>query len=212
MNYIEYFQMLGIDVRQRPCIVNPGNPHPGEGAVGDLYMDTDTGKLYKCTGVDPETDGHIWEPVEVGGYRHIITQEITTDEGVMQIDITQDKDGNPFSCSEFHIHMTIPPTQGAQLYIGSVMYSWMFFTSVARSASDERTLSIDLRHIGGGWWNGSMLAANNVSAVLNSARSGYDLYTNFRGPKVIGEKASSLCIWGGTAPFPDGTVIEIYGK
>lgn len=64
MNYIEFFQMLGIDVRQRPCIVNPGNPHMGEGGVGDLYMDSDTGALYKCTGVDPETDGHIWEIIE----------------------------------------------------------------------------------------------------------------------------------------------------
>ena len=145
------------------------------------------------------------------GFRHIATYTNDTGESVMQIDITQDKDGNPFSCSEFHILMTIPPTQGAQMYIGSVIWNWMFFTSVARSATASRTLSIDLRHIGDGWWNGSMLYGDNVTS-LPSTINGYNTYSNFRGNIAIGEKASSLCFYGGTAPFPTGTVIEIYGK
>ena len=145
------------------------------------------------------------------GFRHIATYTNDTGEDVMQIDITQDKDGNPFSCSEFHILMTIPPTQGSQLYVCSEMWKYMFFTSVARSTTATRTLSIDVRHIGDGWWNGSMLYGDNVTS-LPSAISGYNHYSNFRSNVVIGEKASSLWFYGGTAPLPNGTVIEIYGK
>ena len=144
------------------------------------------------------------------GYRHIVTRTIENDEG-LEIGITKDKDGNPFSCSEFHILITMPPTQGSQLYICSVMWSYMFFTSMARSATATRTLSIDVRHIGGGWWNGSMLYGDNVTS-LPSAISGYNHYSNFRSNVVIGEKVSSLVFYGGTAPFPNGTVIEIHGK
>lgn len=145
------------------------------------------------------------------GYRHIATYTNDTGEDVMQIDITQDKDGNPFSCSEFFIYAIIPPASGGQIYIGSPMWAWIFFSGEGKSTNATKTLSINISHKGGGYWSGNMLAANNVESAF-SAKSGSSLYTNFRSDSVIGEKANNLCFYGGNSPFPDGTVIEIYGK
>ena len=50
MNYVKHTNMLGIDVKEIPCIVSNGAPtQDTEGAVGMMYMDSDTGNLYKCT-------------------------------------------------------------------------------------------------------------------------------------------------------------------
>ena len=54
-----------------------------------------------------------------------------------------------------------------------------------------------------------MVALDNNENPFAST-SGYNIYMNFRSNKNIGEKASSLCFYGGT--YANGTVIEIYGK
>lgn len=66
MEYVESFRLFGTDVKQIPCIPGKGAPtETTEGAVGCMYMDTDTGALYKCTAVD---DGlYIWQTSEGGG-------------------------------------------------------------------------------------------------------------------------------------------------
>ena len=49
MEYIESFRLLGVQARQKPCL--PGQGAPAVPAVsGELYMDIDTGDLYKCVG------------------------------------------------------------------------------------------------------------------------------------------------------------------
>lgn len=62
MNYVKHLNALGLEMRQLPCYPGKGAPTSAtEGAVGDLYMDTDTGAVYKCTGV---ADGaYTWEPI-----------------------------------------------------------------------------------------------------------------------------------------------------
>lgn len=60
MNYVEYFNLLGVDAKQIPSITGEGAPTTStEGAVGCLYMNTLTGDMYKCTAV--ETDGYVWK-------------------------------------------------------------------------------------------------------------------------------------------------------
>jgi hypothetical protein len=65
MQYVNGFEIGGIPAKQIPCI--PGRGVPGEateGVAGCLYMDTDTGELYKCTGV---VDGlFIWSAIGGG--------------------------------------------------------------------------------------------------------------------------------------------------
>lgn len=60
MNYVNKFNLLGVEARQRPMLTGAGVPDsttPGD--VGELYMDTDTGRTYKCIN---DTDGvYVWE-------------------------------------------------------------------------------------------------------------------------------------------------------
>lgn len=59
MNYVESFNLLGVEAKQIPNITGEGAPTTTtEGAVGCLYMNTRTGDVYKCTAV---TDGvYTW--------------------------------------------------------------------------------------------------------------------------------------------------------
>ena len=58
MNYVQHTNMLGVEVKEIPCIVDSGAPtQDTEGAVGMLYMDTTTGELHKCTDAE---GGYTW--------------------------------------------------------------------------------------------------------------------------------------------------------
>ena len=63
MNYVENFNFYGIDAKEIPCIKGEGVPTKAtDGAVGCLYMDTNTKILYKCTTVSEGTC--TWETFE----------------------------------------------------------------------------------------------------------------------------------------------------
>lgn len=63
MNYVNSFDLFGVPAKQIPATPGSGVPTTAtEGAVGCLYMDTDTGNLYKCTSV---ADG-VYTWVEAG--------------------------------------------------------------------------------------------------------------------------------------------------
>lgn len=66
MNYVESFDMFGVDVQQIPCIKGVGAPTTAtEGAVGCFYMNIDNGAVYKCTAVADGT--YTWEEFKSGG-------------------------------------------------------------------------------------------------------------------------------------------------
>lgn len=49
MNYVDSYDIFGVEIKQIPCITGTGAPSTSTvGAVGMLYMDTDTGDMYKC--------------------------------------------------------------------------------------------------------------------------------------------------------------------
>jgi hypothetical protein len=102
MNYIENFNLFGVDAQQIPCIKNNGAPTSStEGAVGCLYMDTssDSKDIYKC--VSAHNGSYTWEKVvnvdkdyvddaikEVNGIKYI-TESVeahSLDYGVYMID------------------------------------------------------------------------------------------------------------------------------
>lgn len=62
MNFVESFNLLGVDARQIPCIKCKGAPTTAtEGAVGCLAIDEDTKDIYKCTSV--ENGEYVWEQI-----------------------------------------------------------------------------------------------------------------------------------------------------
>ena len=71
MNYVESFNLLGVDAKQIPNITGAGAPTiTTEGAVGCQYMDTLTGDIYICTDVDGGS--YIWNPLSGKGGIYII--------------------------------------------------------------------------------------------------------------------------------------------
>ena len=53
MKFVEGYNLFGEETRQISCIPHSGKPTDStEGAVGSLYMDTDTGDIYKCIKVE----------------------------------------------------------------------------------------------------------------------------------------------------------------
>lgn len=64
MNFVDSLKIFGVEARQKPSITGSGAPTTEtEGAVGEFYMDTDTGDVYKCTAV---TDGaYIWKNTNI---------------------------------------------------------------------------------------------------------------------------------------------------
>lgn len=144
-------------------------------------------------------------------FRHIATITNDTGEAVKQLELTRDAAGEPFSCSEFFVLATIPPATANQLYIGAGMWNWILFTAGGMSTSQTRTLAIELKHTGGGWWRGNKLSLDDVS-YLQTVTNGNNFYANFRSYVNVGERVSTLAFYGGNSAFPDGTVIEVYGK
>lgn len=60
MDRVKSFDLFGTDVRQIPCITGKGAPtKETEGAAGEMYMDTDTGKVYKCVSII--NGEYVWE-------------------------------------------------------------------------------------------------------------------------------------------------------
>ncbi len=62
MDYMESLDVFGLQARQRPCLKGNGEPTTStKGTVGELYMDTTTGLIYKCIG---ESKGvYTWQTV-----------------------------------------------------------------------------------------------------------------------------------------------------
>lgn len=61
MNYVDSFNLLGIEVKQIPCIVEEGTPTAyTAGATGMFYMDSSSGELWKCTGIDSNNNYYLW--------------------------------------------------------------------------------------------------------------------------------------------------------
>ena len=58
MNYVESFNLFGIEAKEVPCIKGSGAPTTATvAAVGCLYMNTDNGDMYKCISNE---DGYVW--------------------------------------------------------------------------------------------------------------------------------------------------------
>ena len=60
MNYVESFNLFGVEAKEIPCIKGDGAPTKSTiGAVGIIYMNTTNGETYKC--IDVYGDTYIWK-------------------------------------------------------------------------------------------------------------------------------------------------------
>ena len=211
MQFVESFDLFGTKVKPIASIRGSGAPTAEtEGAVGCLYMDTDTGNIYKCVGV--ANGVYTW--LDLGGavavpstYRHIRTVTVTEEEGAKQIDVDTDSEGNPFACSDFLIFATYPITTAQiQVYIGSPCWNWITFEPGAMATTEERKWRINLKHLADGYWGYDGVYTKNASYQSEST-----LRSTIRSDKTFGEKLSNLSFWA-QGVFPKGTIIEIYGK
>ena len=74
---VEYFNILGTKVRQNACITEEGVPSSTRKAlVGTLYMDINSGEIYKCT--SSNDNGTTWVVVGGGGSSTGSNVKITT--------------------------------------------------------------------------------------------------------------------------------------
>lgn len=66
MNFVESLEIFHVAAKEIPCLTGKGAPTAQtEGAPGVLYMDTDTGGLYKCRG--GSKNEYRWE-LQSGGF------------------------------------------------------------------------------------------------------------------------------------------------
>lgn len=74
MNFLESLEIFHLAAKEIPCLTGKGAPTTQtEGATGVLYMDTDTGGLYKCRG--GAKNGYLWE-LQPGGFTEADKAEI----------------------------------------------------------------------------------------------------------------------------------------
>jgi len=82
MNFVEQLNLFGVIAKEIPCIKGSGAPTTTtEGAVGCLYMDTDTGAVYKCV-----SEG-VWEKFGGGTAEGTVlyTEQTLSDEQKTQV-------------------------------------------------------------------------------------------------------------------------------
>lgn len=169
------------------------------------------------------TVGTTMSPDKVGDrigveYRHIRTYEHTATDAVKVVDITKDKDGNTFLCSDFMIILTLPTSQEiydehkTQFYIGKTL-SWNDWIALFRqcfSRDTQRKWRIHTRHWYDGWWitDGGMSEDTNDYGIKDASSF---TFGNIKSQAQFGEKINELHFMT-TANIPVGTIIEVYGK
>lgn len=121
MNYVESFNLLGIDAKQIPCIKGEGAPTAStEGVVGCFYMDTLTGDVYKYVTGDT--------PWVLSGDERLVQSTGDSETAVMSqkavTDYIQEFSDNTF---DFHISPNLfdekKATSGEGMYPNGTIYT-----------------------------------------------------------------------------------------
>ena len=151
------------------------------------------------------------------GYRHIATYEHTEDEGVKQIDITVDENGDAFECSDFLIYLTLPTNADitdnwyTHLYVGSRMYHWEFNTQNGFSRVGTRQMRLRLYHAFDGWWVTDGVYCDAVDNTFGITSNNSGAFGNRKSLEATGKTISEWHFMAAST-FDKGTIIEIYGK
>ncbi len=150
-------------------------------------------------------------------YRHIATYAHTTEESVTSVSVTQDAEGNGFSCEDFLIFLTLPTCDDiiinykTQLYIGNTLGSnWLVLFRQGFSRVGQRKWRIHLRHSHDGWW--VVDAAQSEETMDCAINTTNNVFGSIKSTAQTERRVSQLHFATNNVAFPVGTVIEIYGK
>ena len=194
MNYVKSFDLFGVPATQIPATPGSGAPTTAtEGAVGCLYMDTDTGNLYKCTAA---TDGaYTW--VEAGNGSGGLDLENLT------MEVTGVDGGNQLSLSDGTTTKTalIPAVAADADDIQVAVDSYLTEHPVedGKDGADGVT-----PHIGdnGNWWIGEEDTGVSAGGTVKSV--------NGNAPDENGNvEIESGGVYVGSGDMPDGYNIQI---
>lgn len=133
MNYVDSLNLFDVEAKEIPCIKGNGAPSTATvGAVGLLYMDTDTGDVYKCTAAAD------------GAYTWVIVGDAGTPGVSPTITVADISNGHRFTITDADGEKTVDVMDGADGDPGvSVTHEWDGTTLKITSASG--TSSADLK-------------------------------------------------------------------
>lgn len=95
MNYVKSLNVIGVEAKEIPCILDTGAPTTTtEGAVGLLYMDENTGDLYKCTAA--QVGVYTWEKLVPESSK----VDISKSNGVTTISVTDKEETQTVKISD----------------------------------------------------------------------------------------------------------------
>jgi hypothetical protein len=99
MNYVKNFNFYGKDAKEIPCITGIGTPTEiTVGEVGLLYMDTDSGSIYKC--IEATNNNYIWKILD-NSFEFVKSDEFTDKVGSIELTL-------PNKYKELYIRFKIP--------------------------------------------------------------------------------------------------------
>ena len=129
MNYVESFNLFGIEARQIPCITGEGAPTIStEGAVGCFYMDTLTGDVYKyVTGDTPWVLLREFDPEQLQEIEDALATKIGDESLVQTIG-----DSETAVMSQKAVTDAINNATGARQTFGLVIGDWSISNGVIR--------------------------------------------------------------------------------
>lgn len=196
MDFVESLNLLGVKAKEIPSLKGSGSPTEATvGAVGCLYMNTDTGDLYKCIAADNGV--YTWlsinnklpkyeliEKIIVG---YSITTSVPEDwetnytsyfknTGTLQepvytalAELEEWEEGKYFSYSSDDVTITVIDTEpdGTEFCFNGVILDVNF-----PAASSNRNLVYELRSASGTAMTGALYNAN-VSNAIKTTSSWY---------------------------------------
>ena len=116
MKFVKSLSMFHVNAKEIPCLTGKGAPtEQTEGAVGALYMDTDTGDLYKCTAA--EAGSYTWVNMDgLGSQNKTVEKEYAAELSITGFTRAS---GGTFSTSASGLRTDYVSTDGVKKIYGN---------------------------------------------------------------------------------------------
>lgn len=208
MNYVDSFDMFGTEAKQIPCI--PGNGVPTsstEGAVGCLYMDTDTGDVYKCVSVTEGT--YVWDLIATKPKIYELIEDVTLEEAATSFKRTADPNGVAYNLSAIRVRIVAPAATAAAQIIFSIgnatRGSFIYHQASNALKTSATTTNFVARNDNGlvDYYVMAGVSANNIGNC--TVRDGYVHADWGNVTKIV------FTTYPESVLIPAGTRIQIYG-
>ena len=158
-----------------------------------------------------------------GGSEYELIRTINiTEEGILQLTVDVDNDGNPFALDKCVIYLKIACDgkegweTGQQLYIGhSRHYDWIAASSgITSSKTANGYYRFNIDHTAGYWFadiRGNTIAPNDTTPEWFTFGSSGKMESNIRSSKSLSDTLTCLTFHRGNGTFQLNSTIEIWG-